>query len=314
MQEIIGNKFGRWTVIRYIGKTNSRDKLYECKCDCGTVRNIAERSLKRGNSKSCGCLKKDLLKQKTGDKHHNFKDIAGQRFGRLVVVGDSGQRQCGLILWECRCDCGNTTYVPSSSLKSGRTKSCGCYQKSGDPYRHIPGVHEKLGFNDLTGKRFGRLVVKQLANGRAQDCGFLWECKCDCGEETIVEQRFLQKGVTQSCGCLREERRLEALKKPEFAEKQRKNSTDKWPEAAEKIGMQDNTNVSIIKSKKARCDSSTGVRGVMQKRKGYYVAHLTFQKKKYMEYGFKSVEEAAKARDRMYAEIVLPYLESVGRA
>jgi len=54
-------------------------------------------------------------------------DIAGQRFGRLVVLGcvelDPGQGS----IWLCRCDCGNETRTASKSLRRGRTKSCGCY-------------------------------------------------------------------------------------------------------------------------------------------------------------------------------------------
>lgn len=53
----------------------------------------------------------------------NFIDIAGRKFGRLVVVSYyGGPRQS----WICRCDCGTDTIVRGDSLKSGRTQSCGC--------------------------------------------------------------------------------------------------------------------------------------------------------------------------------------------
>ena len=52
-------------------------------------------------------------------------DYTGQRIGRLYVVGRSDKKDnCGHTLWECRCDCGNITYVTSSNFK--RTHSCGC--------------------------------------------------------------------------------------------------------------------------------------------------------------------------------------------
>lgn len=55
---------------------------------------------------------------------HNFKDLTGQKFGRLTVV-----KYLGSSYWECRCDCGNVTKVFTGNLKQGTTKSCGCYAK-----------------------------------------------------------------------------------------------------------------------------------------------------------------------------------------
>lgn len=54
-------------------------------------------------------------------------DITGQRFGKLVALKDVGSNGNN-ILWKCKCDCGNNIIVPSSRLRSGNTKSCGCLQ------------------------------------------------------------------------------------------------------------------------------------------------------------------------------------------
>ena len=57
----------------------------------------------------------------------NVKDLCGQKFGRLTVIKDTGERsKHGNVLWLCRCDCGNLTINYSGHLCSGRTKSCGC--------------------------------------------------------------------------------------------------------------------------------------------------------------------------------------------
>ena len=57
---------------------------------------------------------------------------------------------------------------------------------------------------DLTGMRFGRLIVieeaPQIKPGKTR-----WLCRCDCGEEKIINGRELMAGDTQSCGCLKRE-------------------------------------------------------------------------------------------------------------
>ena len=58
---------------------------------------------------------------------------------------------------------------------------------------------------DLTGHRFGRLVVIR-EYGRAKDRQVTWLCRCECGAEVVVKAGNLRSGNTQSCGCLRLER------------------------------------------------------------------------------------------------------------
>ena len=52
---------------------------------------------------------------------------------------------------------------------------------------------------DLSGRRFFRWTVLSRDEGR------YWFCKCDCGTERAVHQSSLSRGVTQSCGCWRQE-------------------------------------------------------------------------------------------------------------
>ena len=55
---------------------------------------------------------------------------------------------------------------------------------------------------NLTGKRFGKLVVIKTA-GKTKNGAYLWQCKCDCGNEIIANVGNLKNGHTKSCGCLR---------------------------------------------------------------------------------------------------------------
>ena len=57
---------------------------------------------------------------------------------------------------------------------------------------------------DLTGQRFGRLVVVERA-GSTQRGQATWLCRCDCGNETAVVANSLRRGNTNSCGCIHSE-------------------------------------------------------------------------------------------------------------
>ena len=88
----------------------------------------------------------------------------------------------GTKLWLCECKCGSLKTYPHHNL--GRsTKSCGC--------RKSP---------DLTGKRFGRLVVE--SDGGMDGDRRCWVCACDCGGKKTVHGTSLKRKQVQSCGCL----------------------------------------------------------------------------------------------------------------
>lgn len=58
---------------------------------------------------------------------------------------------------------------------------------------------------DVTGQRFGRLTAIERLNEKHRKHGYMWLCKCDCGNETRPYVAYLTSGHTTSCGCLREE-------------------------------------------------------------------------------------------------------------
>lgn len=57
-----------------------------------------------------------------------FKDLTGQRFGRLVVV-ERTENVRDHTAWLCQCDCGNIVRVESINLAKGHTRSCGCLRR-----------------------------------------------------------------------------------------------------------------------------------------------------------------------------------------
>lgn len=56
-------------------------------------------------------------------------NLAGKKFGKLVVLSFSHTGKRRRKYWLCKCDCGNETTVDGSHLKTGHTTSCGCVVK-----------------------------------------------------------------------------------------------------------------------------------------------------------------------------------------
>lgn len=57
----------------------------------------------------------------------NYNDLTGQKFERLTVIARAENSPCGMTKWLCRCDCGAERIVFAKHLRSGATKSCGCF-------------------------------------------------------------------------------------------------------------------------------------------------------------------------------------------
>jgi hypothetical protein len=123
-----------------------------------------------------------------------FKDETGKRFGRLIVLSFDSMRKnkySSYAHFLCRCDCGNSLVVKGSLLRTGRTKSCGCFRRA----------YKTHGESDLSGQRFGRWTV--LYRGAKNKRRAMWRCRCDCGTVKDVGGPSLARGESRSCGCIR---------------------------------------------------------------------------------------------------------------
>lgn len=121
-------------------------------------------------------------------------DLMGQKFGRLTVIERAKNTKDGRAQWKCKCDCGNELIVRGKNLRNGSTKSCGCLQKERT---------SEASLIDLTGQRFGKLLVLSRVPGRTASNGkVMWHCLCDCGTELDVLGDSLRRHHTLSCGCI----------------------------------------------------------------------------------------------------------------
>jgi hypothetical protein len=85
-------------------------------------------------------------------------------------------------------------------------------------------IPDKSSFKNMTGERYGRLLVVGYC-GRAPG-GARWLCRCDCGRETVVRRGSLTSGRTTSCDCLRVERAIAANTKHGHAYRENRGSPE----------------------------------------------------------------------------------------
>lgn len=128
LKDLTDQRFGKLVVIKRAPNQNKK-VFWECKCDCGNTIIVRSDQLIRGITKSCGCLHKEIAAE---IGHNNFKDLTGQRFGRLVAIQPIKSLSNSKYYWLCQCDCGNTVEIIGTSLTSGNTKSCGCIKSVGE--------------------------------------------------------------------------------------------------------------------------------------------------------------------------------------
>lgn len=105
-------------------------------------------------------------------------NLDGQRFGKLLVISvapssayytKTGKLRTTFSMWNCRCDCGTDCIVAGTSLKKGKTKSCGCKRREskyslgmafGEVYRRYRQGAKKRGIQfELTQEQFTQLIL-----------------------------------------------------------------------------------------------------------------------------------------------------------
>lgn len=174
IDEMIGKKFGKLTVLERVENNKNREKRYLCECECGNRKIITKNNLLHNHTKSCGRCKEPK---------------PGNKFGLLTVIKKSDKKaKDGHCYFECLCECGNTTFVLSSHLRSGAIKSC---SKCKDP---------------RPGEKFGLLIVIKKSNKKDKHGNRYSECRCECGNTTTVINSKLRSGTIKSCGRCKESR------------------------------------------------------------------------------------------------------------
>ena len=117
-ERLEGQKFGRLTVISYLG-----GRRYSCQCECGNTTESAAYSLKSGDSGSCGCKGHETCSKLQAI------DMLGHVSGLLTVVSKGKKLNTKTDrqqYWNCACACGGSKEVSGNHLRKNIVKSCGC--------------------------------------------------------------------------------------------------------------------------------------------------------------------------------------------
>ena len=189
-KDYTGLQFGELVVMQKIN--NSDLPKYLCKCSCGNVVEVLQRFLSSGKKAHCGC--KTVRKKPNSVKHKPPHNYIGEMIGELTVLDElephitpNGSKQ---RIIKCKCSCGNIfTIGLTAAQKSQKCKSCLYKDK-------------RL---DITGQKLGKLLVVSMADDYVSPSGHRLSrgnCRCDCGNETIVNMSALITGFTKSCGCI----------------------------------------------------------------------------------------------------------------
>ena len=117
--EYVGKKFGKWTIVKFLGKNKSGHEVALCKCDCGVEKEVKFYTLKQGSSSNCGCNQKGRL----SEKRLFYK---GKIIGNFKILKDLPTKN-GYAFVLAQCLCGNKKELYLHKLKGKRPIiSCGC--------------------------------------------------------------------------------------------------------------------------------------------------------------------------------------------
>jgi len=96
--DLAGLKKNRWTVLEYVRRSDCGSAMWLCKCDCGTIKEVAGTTVVTGKSKSCGCLAAERTSVRTAthrlSKTTEHKIWLGMR-NRVLSTKDTSYKNYG---------------------------------------------------------------------------------------------------------------------------------------------------------------------------------------------------------------------------
>lgn len=257
-KDLTGLVYGQLTVIGINRKAPGGDRLWDCKCSCGSTAVCYGGNLKRGNVTNCGCL--------------SFKDMSNKRYGRLVAIKPVGRTKKRGLVWLFKCDCGNQKEIDGYPVRRGVTVSCGCYQKEDFTSRLTThGLSRSLEYKVWNSMRHR---CKSLKDGGHPRYGGRGIKVCDRWKTSFIN--FHEDMGPRPKGGTIERKDNDGNYEP---------SNCHWADRTIQLLNQG-----------LRVDSSTGVKGVYKLKRGKFKAHLTVYGETVLNKEFNVFKDAVKAR------------------
>lgn len=204
-------------------------------------------------------------------------------------------------------------------------------------------------YKDLTGLRIGKLTVLEPTEERIRSA-VVWRCRCDCGNEILIESRRLKPGVVYSCGCEKapadDRKDLTGLRFGKLTVEGRSGNKAKdgnplwrcrcdcgrevdvrqsnlqsgWTKSCgcqrdpgRNLHYKDGTCLELLRPDLMYRTNTSGVKGVYySKTRGNWIAQIMFRNKCYYLGGFDTIEDAARARREAEKQFFENSLSDIG--
>jgi len=214
-QILLGKRFDRYLVIDFGGRGTNNNIMWKCRCDCGTIRNVAGTTLNSWHTTSCGCKRADMM-TKTKSKHGGSEtpeykiwiQIKNKHLKQFVGMDQRWKNSFEEFIK----DVGKR---PSPDYNLCRINGPEGYYKNNMEWRannqntEDARYRKKFGLGRdakiLMHRVFGNLTVENYGgkNHVGQVC---WLCRCSCGNPELISvigtNLLREVGGTKSCGCI----------------------------------------------------------------------------------------------------------------
>ena len=200
IRDLTGQRFVRILVVRRGPNDKWGHAVYYCLCDCGNIKNIKGNALSSGNTTSCGCLQREIMKNK-------YEELRQQEIGQIyngmkilntwLPKNENEDENQTITIAQILCYCGNSFECELNNVKSGNTKSCGCIHKF---------EKGEASFNLYFGNNIRKAEERKCFFGlEKEDCReiVIQNCKyCDCEPREIYYNKnnngpFFGNGLDQ---------------------------------------------------------------------------------------------------------------------
>ncbi len=171
MDDMIGRRFGKWTVLEYAGLNKHSCRTYKCKCLCERIVIVLGHSLRSGVSsgcRSCGYVSPLYM--------------IGKKFGAWTVV-EFCRRVRNHKFYKCQCECGEYKVIGVNNLRKYPDKCEACVNK----YKM-----------ELVGKKINKWLVTELL-GTDKFGAAIYKCVCECGRVKDQRGSDVRDGRTRQC-------------------------------------------------------------------------------------------------------------------